>query len=320
MLSFLTENSNHFYLKQFNSLPSSGLFPDPLSLTVICFQGADISVRGSGFWSTCCLNLVLAHCHFQNLGFWNVVFDIIDFSPQHVMLLFRVLPWSPDTRDPVSVILTQPQNSFPVDGLVEIGVNTFTSFWLTHTKGLSFDFSVRAYSLTHCGIVHSSHRTRGMEVGKWGQSQQAQGCQNSGLAMTSLLPRGLKLSRAALVTTQSHSKLSSRAQYKAVSSSEKFLLWNPLPLHSLHLNGQLLVYPYTQKEGTFPEEESILQELLRFSWSHLGKYSTDSYSTPATLTDEVIRLYSLHYRSPSYAVGKGKFATAWPWISTPIHL
>lgn len=120
-------------------------------------------------------------------------------------------------------------------------------FLLTHTKGLSFDFSVRAYSLTHCGIVHSSHRTRGMEVGKWGQSQQAQGCQNSGLAMTSLLPRGLKLSRAALVTTQSHSKLSSRAQYKAVSSSEKFLLWNPLPLQSLHLNGQLLVYPYTQK-------------------------------------------------------------------------
>ena len=42
------------------------------------------------------------------------------------MLLFRVLPWSPDTRDPVSIILTQPQNSLPVDGLVERGVNTFT--------------------------------------------------------------------------------------------------------------------------------------------------------------------------------------------------
>ena len=108
-------------------------------------------------------------------------------------------------------------------------------------------------------------------------AQQAQGCQNLGLAMTSPLPCRLKVSRA-LVITQSHSNLSNRVQYKAVSPPEKFLLWNPLPLHhhSLHLIGQLWSKssPTPRGRAPFLRKNPYFSNFWGSPASHLGKSST----------------------------------------------
>ena len=107
-------------------------------------------------------------------------------------------------------------------------------------------------------------------------AQRAQGCQNFGLAMTSLLPCRLKVFRA-LVITQSHSSLSSRVQYKAVSPPEKFLLWNPLPFHhhSLHLIGQLWSKstPTPRGRATFLRKNPYFSNFWGSPASHLGKSS-----------------------------------------------
>lgn len=165
-------------------------------------------------------------------------------------------------------------------------VNTFTSFWLTHTEGLSFDFCKSIFT-HHCGIVHSSHRTI---VWRWANEDSLNRLKDVRI-LGWQWPPSFPVVSSCLEQPPGHHTITFKVT--AGPNTRQFLLqenssYETLSSPLLTSEWSAVGLPPTPRSKAPSQEESILQELLRFSWSHLGKYSTDSYSTPATLTDEVI--------------------------------